>query len=197
MSDESQDDMISPETYYVFKPSLVGAFMEFRLHTDNIEWRGGRFTRRIFYRDVRKVRMSFRPVTNENYRFVTEIWPKTGGKFLIASTSWRGLVQQERHNAGYTAFVRELHRRIGAAGAAAEFRAGSPTLLYWPGVAVFAGLCIGIVALAAQSLQGDAFLGFALVGAVMVFFLWQMANFFRRNLPGTYRPDALPLRALP
>lgn len=197
MPDEAKAETISPETYYAFKPSLAGSPIEFRLDDDNIEWRTGRSSRRIFYRDVRKVRMSFRPVTTENFRFVAEIWPKTGGKVLIASTSWTGLVQQERHNASYTAFIKELHRRIAAAGASPEFRVGSPALLYWPGVAVFIGLCIGIAAVSVQPLRSDAWLGFAVVGAVMLFFLWQMANFFRRNLPGTYRPDALPPRALP
>src|SRR6185295_2692144 len=92
--DNSDEPAPTPETYYVFKPSLVGAPMEFMLHHDNVEWRGGRYSGRIFYRDVRKVRLAYRPVTTESYRFVTEIWSKTGPKFLIASTSWRGLVQQ-------------------------------------------------------------------------------------------------------
>jgi hypothetical protein len=196
MSDEQQEAP-SPETYYVFKPSLVGAPMEFMLHADSIEWRGGRFSGRIFYRDVYKVRLAFRPVTTENYRFVTEVWSKTGAKVLIASTSWRGLVQQERHNAGYTAFVTELHRRIVAAGGAVEFATGSPVVLYWPGVMVLVGLCFGIVALAVQAVQSQAFLGAAIVGAMMLFFLWQTANFFRRNIPGTYSPDALPRRVMP
>lgn len=186
-----------PEHYYAFKPSLVGSAIEMMLHPDNIEWRGGRFSGRIFYREVRKVRLGFRPVTTENYRFITEVWSTTGAKLMIASTSWRGMVQQERHNAEYTAFVTELHRRIAAAGANAEFVSGSQPFLYWPGVAVFVGLCIGVVGLAVQAVQTQQWAVFLVVIAMMLFFLWQTGNFFRRNLPGTYRPDALPERAMP
>jgi hypothetical protein len=30
-----------------------------------------------------------------------------------------------------------------------------------------------------------------------VLFLWQSGNFFRRNRPGLYRPEALPAELLP
>ena len=41
--------------------------------------------------------------------------------------------------------------------------------------------------------QGPA----AFVGAFMLLFLWQGGNFFRRNRPGFYRPEALPAELLP
>ena len=33
--------------------------------------------------------------------------------------------------------------------------------------------------------------------ALMALFLWQGGNFFRRNRPGRYRPDALPAALMP
>ena len=37
----------------------------------------------------------------------------------------------------------------------------------------------------------------AIVGAVLTLFLWQAANFFGRNRPGTYAPQAPPRNLLP
>ncbi len=187
----------SAATYYAFRPSLVGAPWEFLLHDDALEWRRGTQGGRVPYRDIRRVRLGFRPVTLQNYRFITEIWTTRGPKLSVASTSWRGVVEQERHDAAYTAFVSELHHRIMAAAGAAEFRCGSPVLLYWPGVVVFAGLCLGVVLLGVQAVHTQAWLGFAVAGAMLLYFLWQTGTFFWRNQPGRYEPDALPARVMP
>jgi len=37
----------------------------------------------------------------------------------------------------------------------------------------------------------------AAVGGFLVLFLWQGGNFFRRNRPGLYRPEALPAELMP
>ena len=37
----------------------------------------------------------------------------------------------------------------------------------------------------------------AFIAAFMALFLWQGGNFFRRNKPGSYRPDALPPELMP
>jgi len=193
----STDIAQSTEPYYAYRPSLTGAPVELTMHPDSLEWRSGRYTGSFFYRDVRKVRLTYRPVTTESRRFVAEVWSTSGAKAQVVSTSWRGMVQQDRLDAQYTAFVSELHRRIAAAGAQAEFVCGSPALLYWPGVFIFLGLCVGVIGFAFQAAQVEAWTGFAVVGAMMLFFLWQTGNFFRRNLPGVYRPDALPERVMP
>jgi hypothetical protein len=195
MSDDAPETL-SPETFYMFKPALVGAPIEFLLHDDSLEWRG-RVSGRVLLRDIRKVRLAFRPVTTENHRFITELWSSKPGKLSIVSTSASGVVRHERHNEHYTTFVRELHRRIAAAGGRVEYLSGSPSFLYWPGVVVFVGLCLGMAGLGWQVLQADNKLGLLLVGAMMAYFLFQTAAFFRRNLPGTYRPEALPPRVMP
>jgi hypothetical protein len=195
MSDEAPATL-SPETYYSYRPSLVGAPIEFLLHDDSLEWRG-RASGRVLLRDIRKVRLGFRPVTTENHRFITEVWSSRLGKLTIMSTSATGVVRHERHNEHYTAFVRELHRRLAAAGGQVTYLTGSPGFLFWPGVVVFVGLCVGMAGLAVQVLKAEEKLGLILVGAMMAYFLFQTAVFFRRNIPGTYSPDALPPRVMP
>ena len=193
-------DTIDSETsdpVYGYKPSLQGAPFEFRLAADALEWRRGRQAGRAPYGAIRRNRLSFRPVTMQNYRFLAEIWPASGSKLQIASTSWRSMMEQERLDAPYRAFITELSRRVGAAGGAALLQIGSPPLLYWPGLVLFAAASLAIAALAVRALQQQAWSGAAFVAAFLALFLWQAGGFFRRNRPRLYRADAVPADIMP
>lgn len=182
---------------YIHKPSLMGAPWELRLRPEALEWRTGRHEGRIAYARVTRVRLSFRPVTMQTRRFLAEVWSAGGPRLSIASTSWRSMVEQAAQDQAYGAFMRELHRRIAAAGAAPAFDRGSPALLYWPGLAVFVGVVAGFAVLIVQALDIGAYGGAAVVGAFFALFAWQGGTYFRRNRPGRYRPDALPADLVP
>jgi hypothetical protein len=187
----------SAEFSYAYKSSLVGAPLEFQLAPDALEWRKGGIAGRTPYGSVRRIRLSFRPMTMQNYRFVTEVWPDSGPKLQIASTSWKSLVEHQGLDAEYRAFVSELSRRVGAAGGNTAFDTGSPAFLYWPGVLVFTGASFALVGLSVRALQEQAWGGAAFIAAFFALFLYQAGNFFRRNRPGTYSPDAVPPLLLP
>jgi hypothetical protein len=161
---------------------LMGAPWELRLGPEALQWRTGRHEGHIPYGRVTRVRLSFRPVTMQTRRFIAEVWSAGGPRLSIASTSWRSMVEQASQDQAYGAFVRELHRRIAAAGVTPAYDCGSPALLYWPGLAVFAGVLVGFA---------------ALVGAFLALFVWQSGTYFWRNRPGHYRPDALPTELVP
>jgi hypothetical protein len=182
---------------YLYKSSLVGAPFEFRLAPDALEWRKGRHAGRTPYDRIKRIRLSFRPATTQNYRFLAEIWVPDGPKLQIASTSYRTIFDQERFDAGYTAFLVELHRRISLAGGTPLLQTGSPPFLFWPGVVIFVGVLLGIAALIVRALQTQVWSAAAFVAAFFALFLWQAGSFFRRNRPGTYRADAVPARVLP
>src|SRR5262245_4665400 len=177
---------------YSHKPSLMGGAWEFRLRDDALDWRVAFREGRIPYRSIRRVRLSFRPVTMQTRRFITEIWSSDGPKLTIASTSWRSLFEQEAKDAAYGTFIRELHHRFAAAGPAAIFERGSPPVLYWPGLVVCAAAALALVALTVRALQTQALAAAAFMGGFCALFLWQSGTFFSRNRPGRYRPDALP-----
>jgi hypothetical protein len=208
---------------YSYKPSLMGAAWEFRLRPDALEWRAGRHEGRIPYGRIARVRLSFRPVTMQTRRFVTEIWParagprpspgshpvqawagkpRLGPKLSIASTSWRSLVEQGTQDQAYGAFISDLHGRIAAAHAPSacahvSFETGSPAIVYWPGLAVFVGAASALAALTFRALQVGEWAGAAFVGGFLGLFAWQSGTYFRRNRPGRYRPDALPPELVP
>jgi hypothetical protein len=185
------------ELRYVYKPSLMGAAWEFCLRPDALEWRTGRHRGRIPYDRVTRIRLSFRPVTMQTRRFVTEIWWPGAPRLSIASTSWRSLVEQAAQDQDYGAFVRELNARVAAAGGAASFETGVPSFLYWPGVVVFVGVAAGLAVLTLRALALGAYSGAALVAAFLALFVWQSSGYFKRNRPGRYRPDAPPKELVP
>jgi hypothetical protein len=199
-ADLSPADAANPETgnpVYAYKPSLLGAPSEFRLASDALVWRIGGRSGSTPYRDIRRLRLSFRPVTMQPYRFVAEIWPSSGPKLQIASASWRSMTELERRDDVYAVFLTELHRRLADAGSRATFETGSPALIYWPGVVVFVAVALALAALTVQALQAGVRAGALFVALFLAAFLWQGGTFLRRNRPGSYTPDAIPARALP
>jgi hypothetical protein len=195
--DTDDADPGAGDPYYMYKPALMGSPWEFVLRPRGLEWRFGRHSGIVHYDRMRHVRMSYRPATMQSHRFLTEIWSANNPKMRIASTSWRGLVELERLDAGYTNFISELHRRLVAANSNAQFTTGMPILLYGLGAAVFAGLMLAMIVLEARALLASDWAGAALVGGFILVFGWQIGNFFRRNCPQRYRPDALPAAVLP
>jgi hypothetical protein len=182
---------------YAYRPSLLGAAWEFRLAGDGIDWAAGRKGGHIPFRAVRRLRMSYRPASMQSHRFMTELWADGAPKLEILSSSWKSLVEQERLDGRYTAFVAELHRRIALAAAPARFERGSNPLLYWPGLIAYIGVSLGLALLVVRALQASAKGGAVFIGGFLALFLWQGGNFFRRNRPGRYSPEALPGDLLP
>lgn len=189
-----------PETgdpLYTYKPSLLGAPHEFRLAGAALVWRVGGRAGQAPYGNIRRLRLSFRPGTLQSHRFLAEVWPDAGPKLQIASTSWRSMVEVERLDRAYAAFLTELHRRIAATGARVSFEAGSPALIYWPGLAVFVLVSLVLAALTVQALHAGAIAGALFVVVFLGTFLWQAGTFFRRNRPSIYSADAIPAAVLP
>jgi hypothetical protein len=104
------------------------------------------------------------------------------------------LVERERLDRHYVAFVTELHRRIAQATPPARFEQGSNPLLYWPGLIVYVGVTFGLALLVVCALQADAKGGAAFIGGFLLLFLWQGGNFFAVTGRGFIVPRRCPPR---
>ena len=175
----------------------MGAVREFKLAGDGIDWAAGRVSGHVAFGEVRRLRMSYRPVSMQSRRFTTELWAEGAPKLQIVSSSWKSLFEQEQQDNAYAAFVAELHRRLARAAPPARFERGSHPLLYWPGAVLSAGVVLAVAGLIARALQTGALSGAAVLAAFLAFYLWQAGNFFRRNRPGIYRPEAPPPELMP
>jgi len=194
---DSDGDLSGDTTIaYSFRPSAFGAPRLFRLMSDAIVWDAGRSSGRVPFARVKRVRMSFRPSAAQNYRFVTEIWGQEGPKLTIVSTSTKNMMEQECLDTSYANFATELHRRIALAGASTVFEAGIAPAIYWFGLVIYVGAGLGLAGLIVRTLQAGTWTGAGVVAVFLGMFLWN-ANYFRRNRPGRYQPNALPPELLP
>src|SRR3954451_25167744 len=196
MTSDTVDEPPGDPTY-AFKASLIGSPCQFTLKPDALEWQVGRRSGRIRYDVVRAVRLSYRPVTMQSHRFITEIWAPGNPKIQIVSVSWRSIMEQQRLDASYAAFIAELHRRLAAASSSAQFSTGLPFATYWVGVVVFGAVLAATGALVVRAMSFDQWAPMVVVGIFFLVFAYQLGTYFYRNRPGRYRPDAVPAGLLP
>jgi len=182
---------------YSFRPSVLGAPRNFRLAANAIVWDAGRRSGQIAYGRITRIRLSFRPAAMQNHRFVTEIWSQDCPKVDIASSSWKSMVEQVRLDNEYRAFIVELHRRLIAAGTTVRFDTGTNLPAFLGGLLLLAVAVVGLVGLVARAIESDANTAALLIVIFLAVFLWYGGNYFRRNWPSRYRPDALPEALLP
>jgi hypothetical protein len=194
---ESSTDISRRPVSYAYRPSAFGPLRTFTLSEDGIDWVAGIQSGHLPYRNIRSLRMSFRPTSMQPRRFVVELWGEGAPKLQIASSTWKSITEQERLDQPYSAFVRDLHSRISNAGGSARFLQGSSPLIYWPSLAVFVVVALGLAALAVRALRAGTWSGAALVAVFLALFVWQGGNFIRRNRPRAYEADALPSDVMP
>lgn len=182
---------------YGYRPSLLGAGWHFSLTPAGIDWSAGRRSGFIPYGDVRGLRLSYRPTSMQSHRFVMEIWAQKAPVLRVVSTTWKSMVEQQRQDAAYTRFVTVLHARLAAARVPVDCERGRPPLIYWPGLAVFAGVTLAMAALIVRALQAHVIAGAVFVTIFFALFVRQGWLFFGRNRPGRYRVNELPPALLP
>jgi hypothetical protein len=195
MDDPKQTE--SAEPAYFYKPSLAGAPWQFRLAPDHLAWTKGHRSGALPYRDIARIRLSFRPMTMQTKRYLTEIWAPGTPKLTIASASWKGLIEQTALAGPYSEFVAELHRRVAASGVRPRCDCGIHPILYWLGVLVYVAVLLALAALIVRALQVSSYAGALFVAAFFGLFAWQLGHFFRLNKPACYEADAPPQYLLP
>ena len=196
-STEGQIGEDAADPTYAFKPSLIGGSCEFTLKPDGLHWQMGARSGRVRYERIRAVRLSYRPVTMQSRRFVTEIWSTDNPKIQLVSVSWRSVVEQARQDEAYSAFVTELHRRLAASESTAQFTTGLPVASYWFGVLIFVAVLLSIAVMIVRTLKLGEWSASAIIAAIFAVFALQIGNYFRRNRPSRYRPAAIPREVLP
>lgn len=182
---------------YSYRASLMGGGWEFALTATGLDWSTGRHSGHVPFAMMRRVRMAFRPMSMQQHRFITDIWAEGTPKIPVVSTSWKSLVEYQRQDKEYSGFIRELHRRLAASGAPVLCEQGNHPLLFWPAVAVFAGMLLALAYLIVRALEEGAPGGALFIAAFLLLLLWRGGNFFRRNRPGLYSVEAPPRDLLP
>jgi hypothetical protein len=182
---------------YRFRPRMMGPDFELRLGPDMLEWKSGHRGGRIAYPMIARLRLAFRPSGLSTRRYVAELWLRGGGRIAFYSSSPRAVVDVVEHAAEYRAFVIELVRRIGAAGAGCRFEAGLPAWRWWPLAVLGAVTFCAIVYVGLRALFAGEFGIAAVIAGFGALFLWQVGVLIVRNRPGVFRAGAIPDDVLP
>ncbi|MDO8533781.1 MAG: hypothetical protein Q7S17_03450 [Xanthobacteraceae bacterium] len=182
---------------YRFRRRMIGAEIELSLAPGVLVWRGGSREVAMPLSGIKRVRLGLRPSGLMSRRCIAEVWPATGGRIEISSTTMRGLLDVQDNGPAYRAFVVELHRRIAAAHADCRFEAGFPPWRWWPAAAIGALTLAGCIYVTIYALLAGHFgAGLALAGFTALF-VWQSGVVVVRNRPRRYSPDAIPRDLLP
>ena len=152
----------------------------------------------IPFRNIRRLRLSYRPASMQSHRFMTELWADGAPKLEILSSSWKSMVEQERLDKPYAAFVAELHRRIALAARAGALRAGqqSAAVLAGPDRLRRRGARAGR-ADRARACRPTPWAARPSSAAFWCCFSGRAAISFAATGRAVYRPEALPAELMP
>jgi hypothetical protein len=99
--------------------------------------------------------------------------------------------------AGYAAFILQLHRQLAAAGSTASLSGGLRPGIYIAIEVALALVGIAMAALLLRALVTGEFAGAVFIVGFAALFGWQIGGFLRRNKPRNYTFGDVPTDLLP
>jgi len=121
------------EFVHAFRPSIFSTERSYRIGPDALEWKDARQDSRVAYSEVARVNISSMtpPLGQAQSRCV--LHPRSGGKIVLSSASYKRLGVIEDRSESYAPLVRELMVRIATVNPDTVFIAGQPwgLWLFW------------------------------------------------------------------
>jgi len=118
-------------TVYAARANAFTGRRTYRLTEDALTWEEeGKKLDGVFYDEIAEVRLAYTPSRVATNRYRTQVVFRAGGMAEFYNTDYRGIASLAEQNAAYTAFVRELHRRLAAQGKDVHYRTGNSRLGY-------------------------------------------------------------------
>lgn len=190
-------DTSSANPSYRFRPRIVGGEHVFSLTPDALVFESpGRFER-IAYRDIARIRLSYRPANMTFYRFVTDIWPREGKKLALVSVSASAPFHFESKGSAYRAFLLELFRRIGPVQPAFRIETGMARWRWLPAAIFGVATLVALLYVLGRALLDAQYSLFAVCLVFGVIFAAQIGTVLFRNRPRSCGIDSVPVEVLP
>jgi hypothetical protein len=189
--------MSSEDFKFSFKPRLMGPPHEYSLSRESLDWTIGPRSGRVGYPMIKRIRLGYKPTNMAGSRFMAEVWPLNAPKLLMYSVSAHSLIDTADFGSDYARFIRELHKRVGAANPDCVFEAGFPWWRWWPSTIVGVLTALAVAYVLVHGLIGGAYLLAGIVAVTGTWFLWQIWNIVLRNRPRRYDFKHLPKDVLP
>ena len=185
------------EFVHAFRPSVFSTERSYRIGPDALEWKDARQGSRIAYSEVARVNISSMtpPFGQAQSRCV--LHPRSGGKIVVSSTSYKRLGVLEDRSENYARLVRELMVRIATVNPDTVFIAGQPwgLWLFWLILLIASTLILlgGLI----LAVMGQFPLPAAAVFMIVLLGIPVGWRIVRRGRPHPFDPRTLPEGRLP
>lgn len=190
------DDESTKSLRYAYKASAAGSPHVFELTGEGMSYQSGFRSGLWRYRDIERVRLTYRPVSMLRHRFRADIRHRDGKTVKIISATWSGIVTMAPQDEAYRAFMQELHLRV-ASERDVVCVAGLQPIAFALGVAAFAAILLAIATLFVRALLTGETIGALFMVGFAAWSGWYAGGFLMRNKPGRYQPQSLPARLMP
>ena len=184
--DQQAGAPLSNKTHYAYKASLIGAAHRFELRDDGLSWQVGAKSGVWPYAEIASVRLSYRPVSMQSRRFRADLENINAQRIAILSTSWQTVTLMTPQDRDYSAFIAELHRRMGA-GSKATLTGGLRPGFYIAAVAALALVATAMTGLLIRALVTGEFSGAAFLVGFAALSAWQIGGFISATSRGAMR----------
>lgn len=181
---------------YIYKPSLIGSAWRFELASEALQWKVGSRSGRMAYREIRRIRLSYRPISMQARRFRADIFGDTE-VVRILSVTWQTATLLAPQDAEYRRFVVELHARVAASGGTPVLETGLPPWLYYTGLGAVALVAVAFAGLLIRAVLTGSFGGILFLLGFATLFGWQIGRLLQRNTPRRYTLDSIPESLVP
>ena len=190
------DDESAKSLSYGYKASVAGSPHLFELTEEGLSFRTGFRSGVWRYRDIARIRLTYRPVSMLRHRFRADLRHADGKSLTIVSATWSGIVTMAPQDEAYRAFIEELHRRI-AREREVVCVAGLQPVAFALAVAVYGVIVIALAALLVRALLTGELAAALFMLGFAAWSGWYIGGFLMRNKPGRYEPLNLPARLMP
>jgi hypothetical protein len=189
--------MTGPSLVYEHRAKPYAQEARFEMKPDVLAVTQGSRSGDFAYGDITLVRLLYKPRNTTNEGYQAKLYRKDRRTVGLTNLTWKSLVDLDRQDADYTAFVKALILRVAAANPHVILEAGMPRWLHTltavaGGIAMVALVLVGIAALR----QGGWPMALMTV-AIGAYFVWWTWRYLGRNRPRRFQPDAIPGDVLP
>ena len=182
---------------YKQRPRPFAGEVIFALTDDGLFVDNGRRQETIPYAAIQTLRLTFGYRNIGTPIFMCRIRRERGRTVTLSNLNWKGYVEYEAQDKGYTIFVRELVQKIAAANPRVLLERGRPGLSYLLTLAVGVSALLGFTGATLFGLTRGNWL-LATLGIIFLFpFARQVHGMITRNKPGLFKADSLPSDLLP
>ncbi len=179
------------------RPKPVGFEIAYRLDGDELVIDSTRKVDRVKLGAIEQVRFTFDPGNISGRGYKVRLTLTDGKRITFGNLSWRSMVDVERDDPRYRAFLEKLCPAIAAANPKCVFVAGKPTALWLAFTTITAVSLLGMAAFAlfafSQSRYPAMWISLGLLAAT----IWQMEPLVRLNAPKALATGEVPAWLVP